>query len=95
MSVSALRESAAECLKDIISKGMQPIAKAKLIDWLMNVLEHAGVFNIPEVLTYMYLLSSLCTVLLLHYCLSYIANCRSKHMLTCFKCIVEGVYIVI
>ncbi|XP_014664369.1 PREDICTED: exportin-T-like [Priapulus caudatus] len=48
MSMPMLRESAADCFKEIISKGMDACAKMKLIDSLMTVLENAGIFNLAE-----------------------------------------------
>lgn len=39
------RESAADCLHSILSKGMDPMSKAKLVESLCNVLTAAGVFK--------------------------------------------------
>lgn len=41
------RESACDCLREIVSKGMQPLNKLKLIDSLTTVLDNLGVFTTP------------------------------------------------
>ena len=38
LSVLALRESAAECLREIISKGMEPLPKIELVESLAKML---------------------------------------------------------
>ena len=45
MQDSLLREAAAECLLEIITKGMEPISKMNLIESLCNVLEQAGLLK--------------------------------------------------
>ena len=42
----ALREAAADCLHDIVAKGMDPVAKTKLVESLLSVLDSAGMLNI-------------------------------------------------
>ena len=49
MSNPLLRESACECIYEIVVKGMEPLAKVKLIDSFLTVLETAGVFGVDEV----------------------------------------------
>ena len=49
MSQTLLRESACECIQEIISKGMDPVAKTKLIESFAEVLENVGVLNVSEV----------------------------------------------
>ena len=49
MSAPLLRESACDCIHEIISKGMDPVAKTKLIESFAEVLENVGVLNIAEV----------------------------------------------
>jgi exportin-T len=44
-----LREAAADCLHDIVAKGMDPVAKTKLIESLLSVLDSAGILNIEMV----------------------------------------------
>lgn len=44
-----LREAAADCLHDIVAKGMDPVAKTKLVESLLNVLDSAGILNIEGV----------------------------------------------
>ncbi|CAD5112752.1 DgyrCDS1970 [Dimorphilus gyrociliatus] len=41
------RESACDCLREIVLKGMQPLSKLKLIDSLTEVLDSLGVFTTP------------------------------------------------
>jgi len=41
-----LREAAADCLHDIVAKGMDPVAKTKLVESLLSVLDSAGILNI-------------------------------------------------
>ncbi|KAH3816261.1 exportin-T-like isoform X2 [Dreissena polymorpha] len=48
MSNQLLRESACDCIHDIISKGMDPIAKTKLVESFSDVLENIGVLNPSE-----------------------------------------------
>lgn len=49
MSMPLLRESACDCIHEIISKGMDPIAKIKLVESFTDVLENVGVLNLSEV----------------------------------------------
>lgn len=44
-----LREAAADCLHDIVAKGMDPVAKTKLVESLLSVLDSAGILNIETV----------------------------------------------
>lgn len=44
-----LRESAADCLHDIVAKGMDPVAKTKLVESICSVLDSAGILNIDAV----------------------------------------------
>lgn len=48
MSQTLLRESACDCIHEIISKGMDPVAKLKLIESFTDVLENVGVLNLSE-----------------------------------------------
>nr|XP_006817588.1 PREDICTED: exportin-T-like [Saccoglossus kowalevskii] len=43
LSVDVLRESACDCLHEIISKGMNPMAKTQLVESLVSVLERAHI----------------------------------------------------
>jgi len=45
-----LREAAADCLHDIVAKGMEPVAKTKLVESLLSVLDSAGILNIEMVI---------------------------------------------
>jgi exportin-T len=47
--VDILRESVCDCFHEIISKGMDPVAKTDLVESLVRVLESAGVLNPSEV----------------------------------------------
>ena len=49
MSVEVLRESACDCMYEIIMKGMDPIAKLELVESLLSVLEKSGVLQLQEV----------------------------------------------
>lgn len=49
MSVEVLRESACDCIHEIICKGMEPIAKKKLVESLLIVLEQSGILIPHEV----------------------------------------------
>ena len=49
MSMPLLRESACDCIHEIISKGMDPVAKTKLVESFTDVLENIGVLNLSEV----------------------------------------------
>lgn len=44
-----LREAATDCLHDIVAKGMDPVAKTKLVESLLTVLDSAGILNIDMV----------------------------------------------
>ncbi|KAK3102231.1 hypothetical protein FSP39_009774 [Pinctada imbricata] len=48
MTMTLLRESASDCIHDIINKGMEPVAKTKLVESFTNVLETTGVFSLTE-----------------------------------------------
>lgn len=53
LTVESLREAACECVHEIISKGMEPVAKTSLIESFMSVLDSAGIFKCevrPELL---------------------------------------------
>lgn len=49
MSVEVLRESACDCMHEIITKGMEPVAKQELVESLLSVLEKSGVLQLQEV----------------------------------------------
>ena len=40
-----LREAACDAVHDIVSKGMEPVAKTSLIESFMGVLDSAGIFK--------------------------------------------------
>jgi len=44
-----LRESACDCVHEIICKGMEPTAKTTLIESFVSVLETAGLLKIADV----------------------------------------------
>uniref|UniRef100_A0A8C5KNW4 Exportin-T n=1 Tax=Jaculus jaculus TaxID=51337 RepID=A0A8C5KNW4_JACJA len=48
MSVEVLREEACDCLFEIVNKGMDPIDKMKLVEFLCLVLQTAGFFSIDQ-----------------------------------------------
>lgn len=50
MSMPLLRESACDCILDVINKGMEPVAKTKLIESFTSILQNRGIFNIQEVM---------------------------------------------
>ena len=49
MSVEVLRESACDCMHEIIIKGMEPVAKQELVESLLSILEKTGVLQLQEV----------------------------------------------
>ena len=49
MSIDVLRESACDCFHEIISKGMDPVAKTELIESVTKVLHESGVLPPKEV----------------------------------------------
>lgn len=49
MLVEVLRESACDCMHEIITKGMEPVAKQELVESLLSVLEKSGVLQLQEV----------------------------------------------
>lgn len=49
MKNKLLRESTCDCIHEIISKGMDPVAKTKLVESFATVLDSAGVMNVSEV----------------------------------------------
>ncbi len=49
MRDEAVRESACDCLSDVVNKGMEPAAKLKLIESLMDLLQAAGVLQVSQV----------------------------------------------
>lgn len=48
MSMPLIRESACDCIHDIINKGMEPVAKTKLIESFTSILQNRGIFNPQE-----------------------------------------------
>ena len=40
-----LREAACDTVHDIVSKGMEPVAKTSLVETFMRLLDSAGIFN--------------------------------------------------
>ncbi|WAR26687.1 XPOT-like protein [Mya arenaria] len=48
LSNALLRESACDCISEIVSKGMEPRAKTKLVESFTHVLEESGHFNLPQ-----------------------------------------------
>lgn len=54
-----LRESSADCLHDIVAKGMDPVAKTKLVESLFSVLDSAGILNIDMVLCFLFWIYSI------------------------------------
>ncbi|KAL4226182.1 hypothetical protein ACF0H5_014168 [Mactra antiquata] len=48
MSNTLLRESACDCIHEIISKGMDPVAKTMLVESFTDVLENVGVLTLSE-----------------------------------------------
>jgi len=48
MSVEVLRESACDCIHEIIMKGMDPMAKKELVESLLSVLEKSGILMPQE-----------------------------------------------
>uniref|UniRef100_A0A1X7VQY9 Exportin-T n=1 Tax=Amphimedon queenslandica TaxID=400682 RepID=A0A1X7VQY9_AMPQE len=51
LSVNALRESAATCLRDIINKGMEPLSKLELVNSLVKLLETNGILDTQNTLS--------------------------------------------
>ena len=49
MKCTLLREAAAECLLEVVTKGMEPMPKVQLVESLCTVLEAAGLLNDLEV----------------------------------------------
>ncbi|PFX29322.1 Exportin-T [Stylophora pistillata] len=48
MSVEVLRESACDCIHEVIMKGMEPVAKRELVESLVSVLEKSGILQLQE-----------------------------------------------
>ena len=53
MSVEVLRESACDCIHEIIMKGMEPLAKKELVESLLTVLEKSSILEPQEVHEFM------------------------------------------
>jgi len=49
LTVDVLRESVCDCFHEILSKGMDPVAKTELVESLVRVLENAGILSPSEV----------------------------------------------
>jgi len=49
MAKPLLRESACDCVHEIICKGMEPTAKTTLIESFVSVLENAGLLTVTDV----------------------------------------------
>ena len=50
LSIDELRESACDCIHEIIMKGMEPIAKQELVESLIGVLEKGSVLPPQQVI---------------------------------------------
>ncbi|KAK8756257.1 hypothetical protein V5799_001049 [Amblyomma americanum] len=48
LSLPALRESACDCVCEILAKGMEPVDKLRLVESLSMVLQRAGVLTVSE-----------------------------------------------
>ncbi|CAH3151650.1 unnamed protein product [Porites evermanni] len=48
MSVEVLRESACDCIHEIIMKGMEPLAKKELVESLLSVLKKSSILEPQE-----------------------------------------------
>ncbi|KAK3579421.1 hypothetical protein CHS0354_029730 [Potamilus streckersoni] len=48
MSLRLLRESACDCIHDILSKGMEPLGKVELVESFTTVLQNSGSLQPPE-----------------------------------------------
>ncbi|OPL20894.1 exportin-t x1 isoform, partial [Mytilus galloprovincialis] len=48
MTLTLIRESACDCITDILNKGMDPIVKTKLVESFTNVLEERGILSPVE-----------------------------------------------
>ena len=66
MHHTLLRESACDCIHEIISKGMDPVAKTSLIESFMSVLTKEGMFQIKEVTSFIVIIN---LQPFLHFCL--------------------------
>ena len=53
MTVEVLRESACDCIHEIIMKGMEPLAKKELVESLLSVLEKSSILEPQEVHEFM------------------------------------------
>ena len=49
MALPLLRESACDCIHEIINKGMEPLAKVKLIESFSTLLQSAGLLTVDNV----------------------------------------------
>ena len=49
MAMPLLRESACDCVHEIVCKGMEPTAKTTLIESFVSVLENAGLLKVTDV----------------------------------------------
>jgi exportin-T len=52
LSRTELREDTADCLLFIVTKGMEPLQKMKLVESLSNILDAANVLNPQNVLKF-------------------------------------------
>lgn len=52
LSKPELREATCDCIHQIIAKGMDPVAKIKLVESYVTVLEQAGVLNFTGVILF-------------------------------------------
>ncbi|XP_035825468.1 exportin-T isoform X2 [Aplysia californica] len=48
LTLQSLRESACDCVHEIISKGMEPVGKTSLIESFVSVLDNAGIFKVDD-----------------------------------------------
>jgi len=56
-----IRESAADCIYDIISKGMEPLSKVKLVESFSSFLSSVGIWQAADV-SLEYLVNLICFI---------------------------------
>lgn len=49
LSNGEVQDAAADCIHDILNKGMDPVSKAKLVESFYSVLSNAGVWEVLKV----------------------------------------------
>ena len=92
MSQPFLRESTCDCIHEIISKGMDPLTKTKLIESFTSVLKSAGVLDVDEVTDAVSCVLMLYCIILIDYYVSQLIQIHEATIINLLLCTTVGLF---